>query len=777
MTTININAGQTGETLDLGRRGENGVTQVLFDVSAWVEEFGSGALSLYVRRKGDSAAYPVALTATNGVAAWTVSDTDTNVKGFGRAELVLTVDGVVKKSAVWNIYVGCDIGQPTGSPPDPYESWLERLGELGAETQENAEAAADSASDAGSSASDAADSADAAADSAEAAAASAEQAAAAAAHGIPAGGTRGQVLTKLSGEDFDAGFEDPSGDVIVLTAQIARNMITGEFSVGTPPDISGLAAGDFERSVVYVSIQGYEERFVFYPYYVPSSTSNTYIDYRCDKGNIVYTLSASKTLTSPYTWAFRQTSLIDANGQNAMTANLNLGGHEIRSLKAGTNSTAAVNVQQLNDAVSALESYADTKAADKLPLAGGTMTGAIAMGSHKITGLSAGTNNGDAVNLGQVSDMISTNTAYFRGSFASLAALQAVPWQTANPSAANYVTNNDYAIVLDDEDHDDECWRYVYVTGTGWSAQYRINEAPLTVAQLAALNSGATAAKIDAIAEKIDAPASASAGDVLTYSNGAWTAAAPSGGGTVVVVASMSGLTITADHTYAELAAAAQADTPIVLLLTDGATEYVCTSCKVYASKISFDLKPQWVDVVGGGVTNLMSYRVDVSADGWEFWVSQSQLTPASIGAAAATAVPSAYTSTPAALGTASPGSSAKWAKGDHVHAMPSASDVGAAPAITEVAVSTAGAVTQALDAGKLYHFTGALTALTVTLNAAGTGVIPQYHFDFDSGAAAPTLTLPNTVTMPDGFTVEASKHYEVDILNGYGVVSAWATS
>ena len=35
-------------------------------------------------------------------------------------------------------------------------------------------------------------------------------------------------------------------------------------------------------------------------------------------------------------------------------------------------------------------------------------------------------------------------------------------------------------------------------------------------------------------------------------------------------------------------------------------------------------------------------------------------------------------------------------------------------------------------------------------------------------------MTLPQSVTMPDGFTVEASKHYEVDVLNGYGAVSVW---
>ena len=135
------------------------------------------------------------------------------------------------------------------------------------------------------------------------------------------------------------------------------------------------------------------------------------------------------------------------------------------------------------------------------------------------------------------------------------------------------------------------------------------------------------------------------------------------------------------------------------------------------------------------------------------------------------------YTSTPAPLGVASAGESDNYARGDHVHAMPSASDVGASPAVTEVTVSTAGAVTQALDAGKIYHFTGALTSLTITLNAAGTGVVPHYHFDFDCGSTAPTVTIPNTVTMPSGNSFDANKHYEVDILNNYGAVIEWATS
>lgn len=139
------------------------------------------------------------------------------------------------------------------------------------------------------------------------------------------------------------------------------------------------------------------------------------------------------------------------------------------------------------------------------------------------------------------------------------------------------------------------------------------------------------------------------------------------------------------------------------------------------------------------------------------------------------TTIPSAATATPEDLGTAAVGSSAKYAKEDHVHNMPSASDIGAEPAVTEVTNSNTGAVTQALDSGKIYHFTGSLTSLTITLNAASG--IAQYHFDFVSGSTAATLTLPNTVSLPDTLTVEANKRYEIDILNGYGVVQSWAVS
>lgn len=91
----------------------------------------------------------------------------------------------------------------------------------------------------------------------------------------------------------------------------------------------------------------------------------------------------------------------------------------------------------------------------------------------------------------------------------------------------------------------------------------------------------------------------------------------------------------------------------------------------------------------------------------------------------------------------------------------------------TEIEITDDGAVTAELSPNLAYHFTGDLTSLTITL--ASTTDTPQYHFDFISGSTAVTLTLPNTVTMPDGFAVDANMRYEIDILRGYGVAQNWA--
>ena len=65
----------------------------------------------------------------------------------------------------------------------------------------------------------------------------------------------------------------------------------------------------------------------------------------------------------------------------------------------------------------------------------------------------------------------------------------------------------------------------------------------------------------------------------------------------------------------------------------------------------------------------------------------------------------------------------------------------------------------------------GELTSLTVSsIPASG-----WFEIDFDSGATATVLSLPNDldVRMPSGFSVEADTHYEINVKNGWPMVGS----
>ena len=85
------------------------------------------------------------------------------------------------------------------------------------------------------------------------------------------------------------------------------------------------------------------------------------------------------------------------------------------------------------------------------------------------------------------------NLSEYIGNFATKAALEAY---------SGTAHNNDYAVVLNDETHDGQCWRYIYKENThSWLAQYMVNEEPMTQAQIAALNSSITAEKVAQIVQ------------------------------------------------------------------------------------------------------------------------------------------------------------------------------------------------------------------------------------------------------------------------------------
>ena len=157
-------AADFGCEIPIGRRGENCAVCVVFDVSKWVEIYGDGNAELLHRRPGDAAPYPCVLICDGDTVTWTITSADTDVVGYGEAELRWYAGETLAKSVIYRTVVrkALDDGAIV-DPPDPADDWLKQLRDE------------------------------------------------IATKGMPPGGTAGQVLTKISADDYAAEWSDGGG--------------------------------------------------------------------------------------------------------------------------------------------------------------------------------------------------------------------------------------------------------------------------------------------------------------------------------------------------------------------------------------------------------------------------------------------------------------------------------------------------------------------------------------------------------------------------------------
>ena len=124
--------------LNIGKTGEHEAIRVQFPISDWLKDFGNGVFQLLHKRSGDAEALPVAVTSDSEYVYWLVSRSDVAYGGLGNCELVLMVDGAVAKSQTWLTRVEQSISPTSGTPPDPFKSWVDDVMEAGAGVVESA---------------------------------------------------------------------------------------------------------------------------------------------------------------------------------------------------------------------------------------------------------------------------------------------------------------------------------------------------------------------------------------------------------------------------------------------------------------------------------------------------------------------------------------------------------------------------------------------------------------------------------------------------------------
>lgn len=155
------------QVIDLGRRRENGATQVIFDLYPR----DGYAVTIMVLRPGDTQPYPASDVVLDTVArkvVWTITSTDTYRNGAGSIQYRYEdAHGRVVKTKMFRTFVSRSVDCEAGTPPDAYSTWLETLVSQGAQTSINAQAAAQAAANAETSAQNAECSENAAAAAAE----------------------------------------------------------------------------------------------------------------------------------------------------------------------------------------------------------------------------------------------------------------------------------------------------------------------------------------------------------------------------------------------------------------------------------------------------------------------------------------------------------------------------------------------------------------------------------------------------------------------------------
>lgn len=118
-------------TINLGRQGENAVSQVIFDVSSLITDYGAGTGTVVVQRPGESTTYQHDDTVQSGdTVTWTVSSADTELAGTGMVQLFWIVDNAIAKTITYQSYTEPALMNPTDAPVSP-TGWIsEEIGNL-----------------------------------------------------------------------------------------------------------------------------------------------------------------------------------------------------------------------------------------------------------------------------------------------------------------------------------------------------------------------------------------------------------------------------------------------------------------------------------------------------------------------------------------------------------------------------------------------------------------------------------------------------------------------
>lgn len=286
--------------------------------------------------------------------------------------------------------------------------------------------------------------------------------------------------------------------------------------------------------------------------------------------------------------------------------------------------------------------------AAKLSLSGGTMTGAIAMGANKITGLATPEASTDAANKGYIDTMASS-----AGASATAAAASAAAAATSATSAANSATaaNSSFVavtgltgagIVRDMGD----------ITVTDTTATTYINIATVSAAAASSASAAATSAS----------SAATSASSAATSASAANTSANNASASSAQAAVSASSASVSATAAATSATSAATSATSAAASATAAATSATSAAASESSATASASLANNWATLTSGPVAGgeySAKYHSQLSATSATASASSASAAATSATSAAASATAAATSATSAAASATAAATSA----------------------------------------------------------------------------------------------------------------------
>ncbi len=114
-------------SIHIGKTGENIIRKVRFDVTSWIQQYGSGAIFTVFFERPDGVTYPVASVVEGAYLTITISSTETAVGGPGSFEVRMYLKDAIRKSTRIRTVCATSLLEPQNPPDPPGKSWVDQI--------------------------------------------------------------------------------------------------------------------------------------------------------------------------------------------------------------------------------------------------------------------------------------------------------------------------------------------------------------------------------------------------------------------------------------------------------------------------------------------------------------------------------------------------------------------------------------------------------------------------------------------------------------------------